>query len=272
VDYLRSKNLGFSKDNIINVEIEPRSNKQTLFQNELRKIAQVKDVAFATATPSSQSHWGTRMNRAGREDPSRKEVTLIFGDGQFCKMYDLQLLAGRFLETSDSNYVSQSIVMEDQIMKAVVNEQLVRELDFKSNEAAIGEHFWVGWNSGHVEIVGVVRDFNTGSLHQVIKPALITPSPRDYEQAGIKIEGNSNVPETLAAIEGAWKTAYPQGIFSYKFLDDQIDAFYKAEERLFASIQNIFRTSHAYIVPWVFGASQRLPHNRARKKLAFEKY
>jgi putative ABC transport system permease protein len=233
VNYLRSKNLGFSKDNIINVEIEPRSNKQTLFQNELRKIAQVKDVAFATATPSSQSHWGTRMNRAGREDPSRKEVTLIFGDGQFCKMYDLQLLAGRFLETSDSNYVSQSIVMEDQIMKAVVNEQLVRELDFKSNEAAIGEHFWVGWNSGHVEIVGVVRDFNTGSLHQVIKPALITPSPRDYEQAGIKIEGNSNVPETLAAIEGAWKTAYPQGIFSYKFLDDQIDAFYKAEERLF---------------------------------------
>lgn len=233
VDYLRSKNLGFSKDNIINVEIEPRSNKQTLFQNELRKISQVKDVAFATATPSSQSHWGTRMNRVGREDPSRKEVTLIFGDGQFCKMYDLQLLAGRFLETSDSNYVSQSIVMEDQIMKAVVNEQLVRELDFKSNEAAIGEHFWVGWNSGHVEIVGVVRDFNTGSLHQVIKPALITPSPRDYEQAGIKIEGNSNVPETLAAIEGAWKTAYPQGIFSYKFLDDQIDAFYKAEERLF---------------------------------------
>ncbi|MBK8292177.1 MAG: ABC transporter permease [Flammeovirgaceae bacterium] len=100
VNYLRSKNLGFSKDNIINVEIEPRSNKQTLFQNELRKIAQVKDVAFATATPSSQSHWGTRMNRAGREDPSRKEVTLIFGDGQFCKMYDLQLLAGRFLETS----------------------------------------------------------------------------------------------------------------------------------------------------------------------------
>jgi putative ABC transport system permease protein len=234
VDYLRSKNLGFSKDNIINVEIEPRSNKQTLFQNELRKIAQVKDVAFATATPSSQSHWGTRMNRAGREDPSKKEVTLIFGDDRFCKMYDLQLLAGRFLETSDSNYVSQSIVMEDQIMKAVVNEQLVRELDFKSNEAAIGEHFWVGWNSGHVEIVGVVQDFNTGSLHQVIKPALITPSPKDYEQAGIKIEGNSNIPETLAAIEAAWKTAYPQGIFSYKFLDDQIDAFYKAEERLFA--------------------------------------
>jgi hypothetical protein len=42
------------------------------------------------------------------------------------------------------------------------------------------------------------------------------------------------VPETIAAIEAVWKSAYPEGIFSYKFLDEQIDSFYKAEERLFA--------------------------------------
>jgi ABC-type antimicrobial peptide transport system permease subunit len=233
VNYLRSKNLGFTKDNIINVEIQPRVNKQGLFKNELEKIAQIKDVAFATATPSSQSHWGTIMSRVGHEDPSRKEVTLIFGDDRFCKMYGLQLLTGRFLEASDTNYIAQSVPDKDQIMKAVVNEQLIRELEFKSNEAAIGERIWIGWNSGNVEIVGVVSDFNTGTLHEVIKPALITPSPRDYEQAGVKIDANSNVPETLAAIEVAWKTAYPEGIFSFKFLDEQIDAFYKAEERLF---------------------------------------
>jgi putative ABC transport system permease protein len=118
-------------------------------------------------------------------------------------------------------------------MKAVVNEKLIHELGFKSNEAALGERIWIGWNSGNVEIVGVVTDFNTGSLHDVIKPALITSNPGDYGQAGIKIEAGSNVPETIAAIEAAWKTAYPEGIFTYKFLDEQIDAFYKAEERLF---------------------------------------
>ena len=69
VDFLRSKNLGFNKDNIINVEIKPRANKETIFRNELNKIAQIKDVSFATATPSSQDHWGTIMNRTKREDP-----------------------------------------------------------------------------------------------------------------------------------------------------------------------------------------------------------
>ena len=203
----------------------------------MEKIKQVKDVSFATSTPSSQGHWGTIMNRTGRQDPSRKEVTLIFGDDRFCKMYDFQLLAGRFLEASDTNYVAKSVAEKDQIMKAVVNEKLIHELEFKSNEAAIGERIWIGWNSGNVEIVGVVSDFNTGPLQEVIKPALITPNARDYEQAGIKIEANSNVPEAIAAIEAAWKSAYPEGIFSYKFLDEQIDSFYKAEERLF----NLFK-------------------------------
>ncbi|HNV28426.1 MAG TPA: ABC transporter permease [Cyclobacteriaceae bacterium] len=234
VEFLRNKNLGFTKDNIINVEIQPRLNKHHLFKNEMEKIVQVKDVSFATNTPSSPQHWGTRMNRVGREDQTRKEVTLIFGDDRFCKLYGLQLLAGRFLEASDTNYIAHSVAEKDQIMKAVVNEQLVRELEFNSNDEAIGERVWIGWNSGNVEIVGVVRDFNTSSLHQAIKPTIISPSPRDYQQAGIKIEANSNLPETLAAIEAAWKSIYPEGVFSYKFLDQQIDAFYKAEERLFS--------------------------------------
>jgi putative ABC transport system permease protein len=237
VNFLRSKNLGFNKDNIINVEIQPRINKHNLFKNELEKVKQVKDVSFATSTPSSQGHWGTIMNRTGRQDPSRKEVTLIFGDDRFCKMYGFELLAGRFLEASDTNYIAKSVAEKDQIMKAVVNEQLIKELEFKSNEEALGQRIWVGWNSGNLEIVGVVRDFNTGSLHKAIKSALITPNPRDYGQAGIKIEANSNVPETIAAIEAAWKSTYPEGIFSYKFLDEQIDSFYKAEERLF----NLFK-------------------------------
>ncbi len=233
VNFLRSKNLGFNKDNIINVEIKPRANKESIFRNELGKINQVKDVSFATATPSSQGHWGTIMNRTNGDDPTREDVTLIFADDRFCKMYDMKLLAGRFLESADTSSITHSIPEEKQIMKAVVNEALITSLKFDSNEAAIGERIWIGWNSGNVEIVGVVSNFNTGPLQEVIKPALITPSLRDYEQAGIKIEAGSDVPQTIAGIEAAWKIAYPEGIFTYQFLDEQIDAFYKAEERLF---------------------------------------
>lgn len=233
VNFLRNKNLGFNKDNIINVEIKPRIHKEPIFKNQLTKIAQVKDVSFATATPSNEGHWGTIMNRTNREDPSRKGVTLIFSDAQYCKMYGMKLVAGRFFEAYDSNSVSKKLPEEEKLMKAVVNEKTIRELGFKSNEEAIGQRMWIGWNSGNVEIVGVVADFNTGPLNEAIEPVLITQSEGDYEQAGIKIEAGSDMPQTLAAIEAAWKVAYPEGVFAYKFLDEQIDAFYKAEEKLF---------------------------------------
>ncbi|MCE2993997.1 MAG: ABC transporter permease [Cyclobacteriaceae bacterium] len=233
VNFIRTKNLGFEKENVINVEIKPRVHKESIFRNELAKIAQVKDISFATATPSSQGHWGTRMNRTGKEDPSPDDVTLIFGDDRFCKMYGLQLLAGRYLEPGDTSSISNSLTEDQKIMKAVVNEALIRTLKFESNEAAIGESIWIGWDSGHVKIVGVVANFNTGPLQELIKPALITPSLNEYEQAGIKIEAGSDLPAVMAGIEAAWKTAYPEGIFTYAFLDEQIDAFYKAEARLF---------------------------------------
>jgi putative ABC transport system permease protein len=233
VNYLRSKSLGFDKDNIINVNIAG-AKKANMFAGELASIRQVKDVALGTASPSSDrnGHWGTSMSTTDGDDPNRKNTTLILADDHYCKMYGLKLLAGRFLEASDTNYVSRTVPGDKQVCMAVVNEKLVRELGFKSNEDAIEKPFWFGMNNGKVRIVGVVADFNTSSLHEEIKPTTIIAFPI-YSQAGIKIEAGSNIPETIAAIEKAWKKVSPDGVFEFKFLDAQIDAFYKAEDRLY---------------------------------------
>lgn len=232
LNYLRSKGLGFDKDNVINVGITS-GRKAPLFAGELASIPQIKDVAFGTSTPSNDGHWGTVMSLTDGDDPNRKHTTLFNVDDHFCKMYALKLLAGRFLEASDTTYVSSSIAEDKQVSKIVVNEKFIKELGFKSNEEAIDNRIWFGFNNGKADIVGVVADFNTASLHNQIGPALITSFPKIYSQAGIKVEAGSNIPETIAAIEKAWKKVYPDGVFEFKFLDAQIDAFYKAEERLY---------------------------------------
>lgn len=236
VKYLRNKNLGFDKDNIINVPIRG-AEKAPGFAIELDQMPQVKDVSFATGTPSNEGHWGTMMSLTDGNDLDRQQVTLILGDDHFCKMYGLHLRAGRLLEASDTNAVARSLPREKQIAKVVVNEKLVQAMGWPSNEAAIGQRFWFGMDSGNAEVVGVVADFNTSSLHEAIKPTLIAQSPNVYGQAGIKIQAGSDIPQTVAAIETAWKKIYPEGIFEFKFLDDQIDSFYKAETRLY----NLFK-------------------------------
>src|SRR5687768_4222083 len=151
------------------------------------------------------------------------------GDHHFCSMYGLRLLSGRFPEAADTNYVSNSVPVKKQVIKAVVNEKLLKTLSLGSPETAIGKRFWVGMNSGNVEIIGVVADFNLYSLHYAIPPTLISQLAVVYNQAGIKIEAGSDLPKTVAAIERAWKKAFPDGVFTFQFLDEQIEAYYKSE-------------------------------------------
>lgn len=233
VDYLRSKNLGFDKDNVVVVDVANPKQTAALFSQELSSVPSIAGVSYSTSTPSSDGHWGTPMSRIGRDDPGRKSMTLILADNNYEKLYGLKLLAGRTLQAADTSSISKAIPREKQVMMAVVNEKLVSELEFESNEAAIGQRIYIGMNSGLVDIVGVVANFNEGPLSSATTPVLITPSPNKYSMAGIKVEAGSDMPKTLAAIESAWKKTFPEGVFAYKFLDEQIDAYYKTETRLF---------------------------------------
>jgi ABC-type antimicrobial peptide transport system permease subunit len=47
----------------------------------------------------------------------------------------------------------------------------------------------------------------------------------------------ANVSTTLAALEKAWSTMYPEQIYEYDFLDDQTAEFYQEEETMLQLIQ-----------------------------------
>jgi putative ABC transport system permease protein len=232
VNYLRNKSLGFEKENIINVAARDQK-ANAVFARELSAIPEVSGYAFGTATPINEGHWGTVMSLTNGDDPNRQELTLIMTDDNYGGVYGLRLLSGRFPSTTDTIYRSQSIEKEKRVEKVTVNQKLLSALSLGTPEQAIGKRFWMGMGNGTAEIVGVVADFNTTSLHEALKPTLLMTFPQVYSQAGIKIRAGVDVTKTIRSIEGAWKTAYPDGVFEFNFFDEQIDAYYKAEERLF---------------------------------------
>ena len=232
VSFLRNKNLGFDKDNIINVGIGNVA-MTSAFATALNQIPQVKHFSFETGSPTDGEHWGAMISLTDRNDPGRVLPSLILADDQFCTLYDLKLLAGRLPLASDTNYISRSVPKAEQIMKVVVNEKLIKELGFKSTDASLGKHFWISMGSEDAEIIGVVSDFNTNSLHNPMTATIIMQLPEVYKEVGISLEANSDIPLAIASIERAWKTIYTGEVFEVKFLDRSIDSFYKAETRLY---------------------------------------
>lgn len=236
MDLFRNKNLGFDKENTVILPV-PENDKISLLSSELGRVPQVKDFSFSTSVPGGGQHWGTIMSTIGRDDPNRKDVTLVLADEKYSSMYKFKLLAGRFYTAADSNAASQSLPEGKRFAKVVVNEKLVQAMQFGTNEQAIGKQFWFGMNGWTADIVGVVADFNTGSLHEAIKPTLIVQSAPEYDRVNIKIKAGASVPETMASLSTHWKKVFPKGIYEFNFLDEQLNNLYKSEYRLY----NLFR-------------------------------
>jgi ABC-type antimicrobial peptide transport system permease subunit len=173
------------------------------------------------------------MSLKGDNDPESKPVTLLLGDDRFCSMYGLKLKAGRFVQASDTNFISQSFPAGQRFAKSVVNEKLVKTLGFASPQEALGKKFWIGMNDWTADIVGVVENFNTTSLHEDITSTLITAAPFFANKAGVKIQSGSDIPATIDKINNSFKKVYSKGIFEFNFLDEQIDTLYKTESRLY---------------------------------------
>ena len=244
MNFLKTKNLGFDKENIVIIPfpdnlvgISPFGNypisKKDVLTNGLKGIRGIRDISFSTSAPSGSGHWGTLMSLNDRDDPARQPVTTILADENYCRMYGMQLREGRFFNLSDTSAISESLPEGQRFPKVVVNEKLVRALGFESNKKALGTRFWIGMNGWRAEITGVISDFNIASLHEEIKPTLITQFAPWYDKVNVKIAASSNIFETMIAIESSWKKAFPEEVFEFNFLDEQLDAQYKSESRLY---------------------------------------
>ncbi len=226
VDYMLEKELGFEKENIVNVEITDPNKAPGLFR-ELQQIPSVKDVSLSRTSPISDDHWWNSIGQT--ENSDRHGACVMYVDDRFYSFYNLHLLSGRLPQSSE--YIPDSLRSDQYINKVVVNQNLLKTLALGEPAEAIGKHFWWGIET---EIIGVIADFNAEPLSQRIPATILTHDPTIYAQANIKIEKGSNLATTLASIEKVWKKNSPEGVYEAKFLNSQIDGFYKLEKKLYA--------------------------------------
>ncbi|MDH5707449.1 MAG: hypothetical protein OEZ45_15700, partial [Candidatus Aminicenantes bacterium] len=79
------------------------------------------------------------------------------------------------------------------------------------------------------QIVGVVEDFHSQSLHDPILPAFLGMTGMDYNYVFVKVKGN-RLQETIASIEKEFTALAPQIPFEYTFLDEDVARQYEREK------------------------------------------
>ncbi len=225
-----TQSVGFDRDNIILVKA-PDPAKYDVLASELARLNEVKHLSFMSTPPSGIRHNKTDMYLA--ENPGPHLVNMVFGDDAYPDLFDFQLVAGRYFEARDTTAGLLSLPRDQRFPKAIVNERLIKTLGLGTPEEAVGKRFKIDWNGWRPEIVGVVQDFATSSLHEAVEPVVIFQQDGFYDSACIKIKANSNMPQTLANIQAAWQKAFPRQFYDFEFLDDRLASHYESESQLF---------------------------------------
>ncbi|SEP11609.1 putative ABC transport system permease protein [Mucilaginibacter sp. OK283] len=220
VRYLKTADLGFNKTGVVMLPLPDFDKSKTdFFRNQLLANPTISAVSFCYRAPSSTADKGGSIKYEGRDWEKFVGRTLM-GDAGYAKTFGLQIIAGRNIAEADS------------AKEYLVNEQLVKQLGIKDPQKIIGHEFTAGdLTDKPGTIVGVVKDFHAKSLYKVIEPSYISTFRTQYQYAGVRI-GLKNRSVALSQIQKVFQSVFPENVFEYRFLDEQINDFYQKEDLL----------------------------------------
>ena len=223
MNYLQDVSLGFTTDQLLTVHLPDDSLARTAapaLANTLRQRSEISDLSLGSGLkPDAILPVGTTLFRANGK---KREVTsnYFFIDEHFVPLLNMKIIGGRNLtNTSEA----------DRTGAFLVNEAFVKMAGWQQ---AVGQDIEGFMHKG--KVVGVVKNFNYRSLHNLIEPLVLVYNTLPPSNLTIKIR-----PEHLPLVEAAWKEHYPNFPFEYSFLDASFDAQYH-KDRLMMTLFNWF--------------------------------
>jgi putative ABC transport system permease protein len=223
--YMRSKNPGFDKENVVELEnyrIPDGRNVYALFKQGLAAHPEIAGSA------SAENGLGERegMSTGGyKHDGKSIDVAEYNVDADYIPTLGMRLLAGRNFDPD---------IASDTVSNVIINETLMKEYGW-TPEKAVGQPLEGYDNHGMPNpptVIGVVKDFNYLGLQHKIAPQLFlqftNASPNHFF---VRLKPG-NPAKGLASIEAEWKRLLPDYPIRYQFLDEDLGRFYLSEERL----------------------------------------
>ena len=222
LNFMRSKNPGFDKENVIVVDASGTDSRKVfpIFKEASQQLPEVISIAGSELGLGE----GTGWSRMGFDyKGANKQVFEYHVDEHYLPLLKMQLLAGRNFDQKISS---------DTINSVIVNEEMVHDFGW-TVETAVGQRL-TGYSDNEKYtpvVIGVVKNFNFRPFKEKIMPQMLQhfASYTPYKYFVRIRPGNPS--SVLSKLQASWKTAEPLLPFKYSFLDEDLNRFYKSEER-----------------------------------------
>jgi putative ABC transport system permease protein len=217
IQYIRSKDLGFSKDQIL--VVRARRQLMTNYNTVKERLLANPDVLQVSAASSIPLNVNSNnpVYWEGRGPDSYVRMNFVCVDYDYFETFDMEMSYGRSFSrefpTDRENYI--------------INEAALKLTVYKD---PIGKMFSMWEKEG--TIVGVVKDFHGTSLHNDIRPIVFVMYQNlPYSNWFIKIRG-SRIAESMDFVKKTIAAVVPGYPVEPEFLDEHFQRQYIDEGRL----------------------------------------
>ena len=216
IRFMRNKDLGFIKENIIYFHLteQEQHQRKDLIRDRLLEHPYILHLAYSNNIP------GRVAMKQGFYylDDVESFYSLPVAD-DYLVLMGIRVAEGR-------NFIEGSLY--DRENGYIINRTAARII--YGNESAVGKRFRLWERDEFGEVIGVVEDFNFHSLHTAVEPLVIYYRPDWCSVVNVRLESGRES-EALAFIERVWTELFPGKTFRYFFLDESFDLLYRTEER-----------------------------------------
>lgn len=218
IEFTQAKNLGYDRDNIICFQwkqpINSSEESGNNFQSFITEIKNIPGVANATNMGGSilkELPGQTGCSWSEQESDKTYLFKAPFVSYDFIETLGLEIKEGRSFSRDFSNDDFNIILNEAAVRMMGIENPINKQIRFDMN------------------IIGVMKDFNYGSLHAGIEP-LILRFRRFNPDIMVKISAGREKAtlEKIQNIYSEFNTAQP---FEFTFMDDDYQALYDSEIR-----------------------------------------
>lgn len=220
LNYIRNKKLGYNREQVLILQnTYSLFNHAKSFKQDVLKLAGVKSGTMTPYLPTSKNEntevYGKDAALSGGQSTA---LETWYIDEDYIPTLGMDMVAGR-------NFTKGTLTDSSAV---IINETAVRMLGYNSDP--LNKKIFRG-GGVPMNIVGIVKDFNSGSLHNKIEPLVLRLSEQRGGMA-FRIE-TKNIPGLIAQIQTLYHAADANMAgqpFTYSFMDDDFNHLYQSEQ------------------------------------------
>ncbi len=225
--YIRTKNLGIDTHQVAALVVRSQGHMDAI-------LADTRVLSGTQAVPPGQAtRAAIDVAWEGKNPEDRTPFFPMPVDPEYLRTFRLEMAEGRFFAEETAS---------DRADAVVVNETAARAM---GSGSPVGKRLTVTAMSseGRTEsnaytVIGVMKDFHQSSLRRAIEPMVFTNNGDEFPWFCVRLN-SEGLGETMKFLEKTWKSFVPDFPFTFEFLDEKIDAFYKQDRRT-RSILGVF--------------------------------